>query len=880
MPKARQDGECDGCGCMEITKGVTYVRYRGRAIEACEYCDPSLLDEFKEEEAEVRQIAVVVNSKARYRKPDGSWFVYAAKLHGRVEDWMPSAAHEKKDGFSLCGPVGDLTIGDVVLVSGKFKTHPRHGFQFEALTKAQVAFKASEKALKTFLTQLPQIGDERADAIVQTFGLKGTIAALDDDPEQLLQIPGLTEERINIIKEAYDREEGYKDLRLFAATMGIPERAIAKSIEAWKHNAMTFIHEDPFALLELDIDNFGFKAADEIFSRMGKKKNTPLRCAAGMEFVIRRALSDGSTYLKEALLNAEGRSRVGKHIRDIGLSSEEAEIGLKELEKERKVRRHGTDVWIGPVIVRVDGRVYLCKIYDAEHTIAGELFRIVNGRPKPLHMLSEPFDKGMTPNEEQLQAVELSCTAPVSILTGGPGTGKSQTTRGILRTFEASGLRVACCAPTGKAAMRLGEATGTEASTIHRLIRYHKTSSDTLQIEAGAIILDEASMVDTELMAAFLMCVRTGTRLVIVGDVNQLPSIGPGRVLYDLIEDGRFPTTRLEKVYRQGENSRIAFAARDVNNGDCPDLALRGTDFVFSQMENAEEMQDWMVDVVVNQIPAKYGFTHEEIQVLSPQKGKEYAPNWNGSVSAMNHALQDKLNPPDYGSRDPFIGGGYVCRSGDRVLQTRNNYDLDVVNGEQGIVWRASQTAFRPSDEVITSYRTKKARELRSSNSLSMSEEEKRDLDNVDPKEASSFVYSRVPTHNEDQVLVIVDYGTEKCPKLVGYAADEVRQLELAYAVTVHKYQGSEAKAVVFPTHMVHRYMLTRSLLYTAMTRAKEYLLVVGQGVAFDEATQNTRGTQRTTSLRERIGEEFNRPEEKVESRGRLPLAGEELLQR
>lgn len=420
------------------------------------------------------------------------------------------------------------------------------------------------------------------------------------------------------------------------------------------------------------------------------------------------------------------------------------------------------------------------------------------------------------PAPEQSRAVELAAQHKAIIITGGPGVGKTATTNAVIGLFEANGLDVACCAPTGKAAQRMAEQTGREASTIHRLLGFtgdgwkHNAENP---LPVDALIVDEASMVDSELFAALLAALPTKARLVIVGDVDQLPSIGAGRVLYDLIESGVIPTVRLTKIFRQAEESRIPYIARDINTGATPDLAscTKDGDVIFAGTSDAEDILAGVVSAFRTHLRNR-GFAQDDIQVLVPQRTKTCG------VENLNAVLQRELNPNAYDGNVSVKITGADVYEGDRVIHTKNNYKLMTFNGEIGKVVACNWRGLRDIGEAVF----------------------------------AGFFENATPRENAH--VVIVDYGDRK----VAYSKEEAYDLQLAYAITIHKSQGSQFKAVIMPISPEHKFMLTRPLVYTGITRASEQLLIIGDAAALGEAAVNTRGVQRRTTLQAEVVDHVN----------------------
>lgn len=789
-------------------------------------CDPRLADEPDEADPDAIHSVRVRILVQRYVKPDASFFIYIVELDGTDQTSLPDGT---KKSFGLRGPVGHHERGDVVLVTGRFIVDSRYGFQMEAVSQAQLALKESQTALVAFLSRFPNIGRFRAETLMKGLGgLEGVLAVLDGDHQKLCVCPGITPERADEVKEAYDKQSGFREFRMFASKLGLGESIIAAAIEAWGEEAQKVIEEDPFELMELP--RCGFKTADEVHRKLSRDPKAPSRCAAGVLVALTFSSDEGNTYALNEEIAGNARGRTGDEIRRLSLSAEEIEAGLQVLETEHMKMRRGKPVIVSSKVIRENGRVYLRTLFDAERKIATELRRLQTASLRQIPV-PEGVWKTFAPAPEQEEALRFALEMPILILTGSPGTGKTATTTAIISSLEAAGHEIALCAPTGKAAKRMTELTGRKASTIHRLTGHTKTSSSRLILSASVVVTDESSMVDVELFARLLESIQTGSRLVIVGDVEQLASVGPGRVLFDLIESRLFPVVRLTKIFRQasdGDAKRIPEVARAVNQGQMPDLFRKGTDVTFLPFDDTELMQQKIIQAVTEQLPQKLGCAPEDIQVVSPQKGEEGKTNWPIGVKALNIALQDALNPK-IDNKEIHIGEGYLARAGDRVIQRKNNYELGVMNGEQGIVSRVEPRPFIPSPDVVTSFRTRRAKAQE------------------DAEKTGKEARSRAETPS---TIMIVDFGDGL---KVGYAKEECREVQLAYALTCHMCQGSEYRVVVFVVHNVHQFMLTRSLGYTAITRAREYVLILGQADRFDRMIRNTRGNERKTALQERL---------------------------
>jgi exodeoxyribonuclease V alpha subunit len=532
--------------------------------------------------------------------------------------------------------------------------------------------------------------------------------------------------------------------------------------------------------------------------------------------------------------------RISKMIQNLGLNHDLLTQGIELLKKPRKVTRKGRTVELGPQIAVDSGRISLRETYNAEVNIARHVRRLMSASLTPLSVPEGVFDPGFTPHPLQLEAIQTVATSAVVVLTGGPGTGKTTIVKGGLRVYRGSGLKVLQCAPTGKAAIRMNEQTEFPAATIHRSLGYQDGSwhhNETNPFEAEAVIADETSMVDVRLMDALLAGVKTGARLLLVGDVDQLPSIGAGRVLHDLILSGELPVVRLTKIFRQAEESRIPYVARDINEGRLPDnLAGSGTDVRFVEQADPSKAAEWIVHYATKVIPEAKGIPATAVQVLAGQKSKETG------VEALNIALQQALNPAADSELDVFIGGGYSARTSDRVIHTQNNYDLEVMNGEMGTVVDADPKGVNMDDHPTA----------RTSEDGDPTEDDASDYDALD-YDAGYFDAFAPPEETEKKrelkkkyVLVIEFNGGSR---QVAYNKTEARELLLGYAITIHKSQGSQFPAVVMACHSQHRTMLSRQLVYTGITRAESFVLMVGEEQALAKAARNTRGSERRTQL-------------------------------
>lgn len=500
---------------------------------------------------------------------------------------------------------------------------------------------------------------------------------------------------------------------------------------------------------------------------------------------------------------------------ELGLSLDQVKRGLALLQSPRTRKGKRLD----PIVAEQDGRYSFTRLLGAEQRIAAALRRLQDANLPGLDIPGNVFGT-LQPDDSQIAAVELAADNGVVVMTGGPGRGKTTVAKAMLRLYESLRGPVLCCAPSGKAAVRMAEQTGRNASTIHSLLgmvpgkppRFDAKN----RLEASAVVVDEASMIDAELMAHLLDAVPTGTRLLIIGDVDQLPSIGAGRVLYDLIESDVVPVVRLTKIHRQASESRIPYVAADINEGRMPDLSAKNTDVTHWEQADAATAASWIVRAMAEEIPNGKGFTIDKIQVLAAQYGDKGEEKNPVGVAALNLALQDRLNPLVDKKAQVFIGRSYGARLRDRVIQTRNNYDLDVRNGEIGYVVELDVQGIK--------FDTERHADVLWTGKLA--------------DEAAQACWPKAP-------VLIVNFDGHH----VAYTKDEARELQLAYVITIHKSQGSQFDAVILVAHSAHSFMLTRALLYTGLTRAARYCLFVGQASQIAQSARNTRGTHRRTWL-------------------------------
>ena len=695
---------------------------------------------------------------------------------------------------TVVGPMAGVAPGEYLSVRGRWTRHPTYGPQM----KAEVVERRLPQGLKEIYHYLSSgavkgVGKATARLIIEEFG-EDSLTVIEEEPEKLAKIKGITKKRAAQISEAFRQQMGSRRLMEFLGEHNFPLELAALLRRAYGDMALEVIKANPYLLLEEEFE-VEFSQADALALSLGVGAEDPLRLEAGLQFELAHNLKNGHTFLpRRKLVEATGTL--------LSIPG-----GLLEGCLDTLVRRGELE------LEQVAGQeaVYLPTLYEAEAYIAQRVLEMSQAEllpPQGLDKLVRRIEReqGISYAPQQRQAVELAANRQIMLLTGGPGTGKTTCLRGVLALFEMMGLDTALAAPTGRAAKRLGELCNTEASTIHRLLEtgfdphtgklvFTRNSYDPLK--ADAVIVDETSMVDVPLMAALLDALGDDCRLVLVGDPDQLPSVGPGALFADLIRSGAVPTVRLTEIFRQAAQSAIIRNAHLINRGQVPDLRRNEGDFFCLARRDPAEVLDTIVDLCRRRLPERMGIPADQIQVLSPTRRR------GTGTKALNQVLQAALNPPLEGKGERRFGD-WVFRAGDRVMQVRNNYD---------ILWReeggtdSGMGMFNGDIGVIRSI---------------------------------------------EKEIITVDFDG----KVVEYAPDMLGELEPAFAVTVHKAQGSEYRAVILAALEGAPFLMTRGVLYTAVTRARELFIVVGDPAAVAGMVNNNRQTRRYSGLRARLAEE------------------------
>lgn len=709
---------------------------------------------------------------------------------------LKCAVKSYKELVTVIGSLLDVNVGSVLLIYGNWKVDSRYGRQFAAESWEET-LPATVFGIEKYLGSglIKGVGPKYAKKIVAQFGIE-TLEVIETDISRLQEVDGIGKKRIKMIRDSWERQKEIKNVMLFLQDHGVSTSFAAKIYRQYGNESLDKMKENPFQMAD-DIWGIGFKTADGIAQKLGFAKEAYVRLRSGIMYTLSNLADEGHVFAYQEQLIAKAAEL---------LEAEESSIvmTLDQMIADKDLICETVDYKTDQAEMKA---IYLPAFYYAEAGVAGKLKRLAQSpaTDRLWHALMDARQKtgneslsidvgkiqekvDMKYDEIQADAIRKAAVSKVMVLTGGPGTGKTTTTQGIIAAYRSFGLKILLAAPTGRAAKRMTEATGLEAKTIHRLLEckppegYQKNEDNPL--DGDVLIIDECSMIDMILMNALLKAIPEGMRLILVGDIDQLPSVGAGNVLRDIIDSGVFPVVRLTRIFRQAQSSRIIMNAHAINEGKFPDISNgKNTDFFYIEKEDPEEAVQEIVRLVKNNLPRYYKTPWNHIQVLTPmQKGIVGAAN-------LNLALQEALNPQGDGLRR----GGYLFRTGDKVMQIRNNYEKEIFNGDIGTV------------------------------------------ESVDLQERTLKV-------NFDQ-------------HIIEYEASELDELVHAYATTIHKAQGSEYPIVVMPVLMNHYVMLQRNLIYTGITRAKNVLVIVGTRKALSYAVRNVTVTKRNTFLKERLSQ-------------------------
>jgi exodeoxyribonuclease V alpha subunit len=712
-------------------------------------------------------------------------FLERITYHNEENDFVVAKLREKdeKEPTTIVGNLSGINPGESLKLTGKWVHNKKFGEQFE-VESFEVTVPATLHGIQKYLASglIKGIGPIMSERIVEKFGLH-TLEVIEKTPEKLSEVEGIGPKRISMIRKAWEEQKEIKEIMIFLQGHGVSAAYSAKIYKQYGNQSIEIVRENPYHLAH-DIHGIGFITADKIAQNLGIDRNSLIRAKAGLIYVLNQLTEDGHVYYPETQL-------IHKTKEILNVDEEIVILAVKELSREKELFLEGLDP---------DGNlraVFLAPFYVAETGVGQRLINLKespsNIRPihpeKAIEWVQQKLNIELA--QRQKEAILLAATSKVLIITGGPGTGKTTLITAILRIFQQLKLRILLAAPTGRAAKRMNEATGWGAKTIHRLLEYspHKRGFKRDQddpLEADVVIIDETSMVDTLLMYHLLTAIPSHAHLILVGDVDQLPSVGPGNILKDIIKSKKFTVVRLTEIFRQAQESMIVVNAHRVNQGQLPVLKEidkpEKADFQFIQEEDPEKILQNILDLCSERIPRDFRFhPRREIQVLTPMhKGTI-------GVANLNIELQKRLNPGQSG----ITRGAWNFRIGDKVMQIVNNYDKDVFNGDIG--W----------------------------------------ISKIDPEERE----------------VVIEFDG----RLIPYDYSDLDEVVLAYAVSVHKSQGSEYPVVILPVVTQHYMLLQRNLIYTGITRAKKLVIMIGTKRALAIAIRNNKPQRRYTLLSERL---------------------------
>jgi len=696
--------------------------------------------------------------------------------------------HDRKELVTVVGNLAAPTPGEVIAMKGEWVNHPRYGEQFKIIhykTQTPASVQGIGKYLGSGL--IKGIGPVMAKRIVEKFG-KETLEVIENRVEKLAEVEGVGKKRIQMIKRAWAEQKDIREVMIFLQSHGVSSGYATKIFKHYGSRSIEMVKQNPY-LLATDVFGIGFVTADSIAEKLGFARDAELRAEAGILYVLNQLVEDGHVYFpyERLVKKCQEILKVDRQVvvQAFGRVSVDQKIVIEDLNQDIEEFRENYKA------------VYLPKYHFSETNVAARL-KILLNTPKTIRRIDTGKAVEWVQNQlhitlaqKQLAAIRCAAEDKVLVITGGPGTGKTTIINAVLKIFAKLGVDIMLAAPTGRAAKRMSEATGHEAKTIHRLLEYSMQKGGFQKdqdrpLKCDLLIVDEASMIDTILMHHLLKAVPPNATFIMVGDVNQLPSVGAGNVLKDIIDSGAVKVVELDEVFRQAQESSIIVNAHKINNGIIPSLKTsdrRDDDFYFIEQEDPEEVLRIILELTRERIPNRFGLDPvEQIQVLTPMH--------RGTVGAenLNLRLQQALNPRE----ESISRGGMHFRVDDKVMQIRNNYDKEIFNGDMGRIARID------------------------------------------------FVTKEV-TIVFDGVEVLYDYA-------------DIDEVVLAYAISVHKAQGSEYPAVIIPILTQHYVLLQRNLVYTAVTRGSELVVLVGTRKALALAVDNDKTQKRYTYLSHRLG--------------------------
>ena len=717
---------------------------------------------------------------------------------------------------TVVGNLVSVNPGESLILQGTWVNTARYGRQFK-IERYETILPANIMGLRKYLGSglIKGIGPKMAARIVNKFGMD-TMDVIEQAPEKLARIPGIGRKRVKMIRQAWDAQREIKNVMLFLQSHDVSTAHAAKIYKTYENDAIPVVTENPYRLAD-DIYGIGFVTADTIAQKLGMEKDAPQRVQAGIKYVLSQKADEGHVFQHRAELTEACQEILAQEPEAIEAGilalAEKEEIILPAYSSGSPEPEQPSQEIVELVIPVVEEEepqtaspaadtdaIYLAPFYYAELGVANQFSRLLSSRNRErnspldidtsLRHLEMEMHIRFAP--QQREAIHTALSEQAMILTGGPGTGKTTTTVGMIRLFEAEGRRIALTAPTGRAAKRLSETTGREAKTIHRLLEFSPQENGFKRnrrnpLEAEVVIVDEMSMVDMVLMNRFMQAIRPGATLILIGDTDQLPSVGAGNVLRSLIDSEKIPVIKLTEIFRQAQQSMIVTNAHRINTGEFPQLTgPADRNFFFIEETEPEAAAELICSLISERLPRHYNYhPMDDIQLLCPMRRGVL-----GSEN-LNKRLQEVLNPGGETSNSEAIRGWQAFRVGDKVMQVRNNYDYEVFNGDIG--------------RIIG-------------------------INSVDKKVRVQFPDKRVD-----------------------YDMADLGELVLAYATTIHKAQGSEYPAVVIPLHTQHYLMLQRNLLYTGITRAKERVVIVGTKQALGLCIRNNQVMERNSHLAERM---------------------------
>ena len=707
-----------------------------------------------------------------------------------------------EEELTCVGIFSDIAEGECIEAHGEYTDHPTYGRQFAVKSFVEKA-PQDELAIERYLGSgaIKGIGIALAARIVRRFK-EDTFRIIEEEPERLAEVKGISQRKAMEIADQVNEKRDLRQAMIFLQQYGISTTLAVKIYNTYGQEVYSILKENPYRMAD-DVDGVGFRTADEIAARVGIRTDSDFRIRSGIQYALLQASNEGNTYLPMPELTQRASA-------------------LLEIEPEY-IEKHYMNL-------AMDRKIIMRQVDDVTQIYASAFFYMEANTATMLKQLDATFDvpdieiearlrqiekqTKMDLDEHQVEAVKEAVRNGVLVITGGPGTGKTTTINTIIKYFESEGMDIFLAAPTGRAAKRMSETTGFEARTIHRMLELNGgvegnagfERNEQNPLETDVIIIDEMSMVDISLMHSLLKAIVAGTRLILVGDVNQLPSVGPGNVLKDIIDSKLFHTVMLTKIFRQASTSDIIVNAHKINRGEPVELDNKSMDFFFLKRYDADKIINVTLQLILQKLPKFVGASMMDIQVLTPMRKGLLG------VERLNTVLQMYLNPPDKRKKEKEHGTT-LFREGDKVMQIKNNYLLEwEIRSKYGLCIDKGTGVFNGDTGII--------------------------------EEINDFT---------ETVTVCFDEG-----RMVEYPFKLLEELELAYAVTIHKSQGSEYPAVVIPLLTGPRMLMNRNLLYTAVTRAKKCVTIVGNDTTFEQMIANNSQLKRYSGLRDRLVEDAN----------------------